>query len=200
MVARGEEASMTEGSCRSICWTSHWNRKREDVGLEHLLLREREADSIVLAFDDEHGPFRLCYRLTWDDEWRVRTAELVAATAETSRLLTLHTDGHGHWHYDDGRPIAELEGCLDIDIWPTPFTNSLPLLRKPLSVGERQEFHVAWVYAPELTVHRQHQAYTHLPDGRYLSESLDGSGFKAELPLDDDGIVRDYLNLFQRVG
>jgi len=190
---------MTEGRCRTICWTSHWNRKREDVGLEHLLLREREADSVVLAFDEEKGPFRLSYRLVWDEQWRIREAEMIASTQATTRLLTLHTDGHGHWRYDDGRPIAELDGCLDIDIWPTPFTNSFPILRKPMTIGQRQEFHVAWVCAPDLKVHRQTQAYTCLADGHYLFENLDGSGFKAELPLDEEGIVRDYPNLFQRV-
>ena len=190
---------MTQGKCRTLCWTSHRNRQREDVGLEHLLLRDREADSVILAFDDVMGPFRLSYRLTWDEEWRVRTAELIAATHDTTRLLTLHTDGHGHWRYDDGRPIAELDGCLDIDIWPTPFTSSLPIMRKRMMIGERQEFHVAWVSAPDLTVHRQLQAYTRLADGHYLFESLDGSGFKAELPLDEEGIVKDYPSLFKRV-
>jgi hypothetical protein len=32
--------------------------------MEHLLLTERAADSAVLAFDEERGPFRLTYRLT----------------------------------------------------------------------------------------------------------------------------------------
>ena len=36
-------------------------------------------------------------------------------------------------------------------------------------------------------------------DRRYLFESLDGDGFHAELSLDDDGLVLDYPDLFQRV-
>jgi uncharacterized protein len=33
----------------------------------------------------------------------------------------------------------------------------------------------------------------------YLFENLDGSDFKAELPVDEDGIVIDYPELFLRV-
>ena len=46
------------------------------MGLEHLLLAERVADSVVLAFDEEHGPFRLTYRLAWDEAWRSQSAAL----------------------------------------------------------------------------------------------------------------------------
>ena len=97
------------------------------MGLEHLLLAERVADSVVLAIDEEHGPFRLTYRLTWDESWRLRDAELVVATERFTRSLGLRTDGLGHWRRSDGRAIDELNGCVDIDIWPTPFTNTFPI-------------------------------------------------------------------------
>jgi uncharacterized protein len=69
---------MTNRWRRTICWMPTWNKQREGVGLEHLLLAEGAADSIVLAFDEERGPFRLVYRLTWDESWRLREAELVS--------------------------------------------------------------------------------------------------------------------------
>jgi len=58
---------------------------------------------------------------------------------------------------------------------------------------------MAWVFAPDLTVQAQPQAYTRLAEHRYLFENLDGSGFQAELPVDEAGIVVDYPNLFRRV-
>ena len=169
------------------------------MGLEHLLLSERVADSVVLAFDEEHGPFRLTYRLTWDDSWRLRDAELVVATGRFTRSLRLQTNGQGHWRHRDGPAIDDLHGCLDVDIWPTPFTNSFPIRREPMAIGERRQFRMAWIAAPDLTVHAQPQAYTRLADRLYLFENLDGSGFRAELPVDEDGIVLDYPNLFRRV-
>jgi uncharacterized protein len=186
--------------CRAICWTPHWNKGREGMGLEHLLLGEGAADSVVLAFDEERGPFRLTYRLTWDDAWRLRDAELVVVTEGSTRSRILHSDGEGHWRDGDGRALDELASCIDIDIWPTPFTNSFPILREPLAIGERREFRMAWIAAPDLTVEPKPQAYTRLADRLYLFESLDGSGFRAELPVDRDGVVLDYLDLFRRVG
>jgi hypothetical protein len=95
--------------------------------------------------------------------------------------------------------IASIAYLIDIDIWPTPFTNSFSIRREPLAVGERREFRIAWVAAPELTFHPQLQAYTRLADQRYRYESLDGSGFSAKLPVDADGLVLDYPGLFRRV-
>lgn len=190
---------MANARCRTICWTPIWNKHREAIGLEHLLLTEHLADSVVLAFDEEHGPFRLTYRLGWDESWRLHDAELMLATARFTRSLSLQTDGQGHWRHRDGQAIDNLDGCLDVDIWPTPFTNSFPILREPMRVGEQRQFRMAWIFGPDLTVHAQAQAYTRLADRLYLFENLDGSGFRAELPVDEDGIVLDYPDLFRRV-
>jgi len=189
---------MLKSRSRTIWWRPLWNKDREGVGLEHLLLAQRAADSVVLAYDEEHGPFRLTYRLNWDDSWQLRDAELNLTTERSSRSLTLQTDGQGHWRNGDGRSIAELDGCRDIDIWPTPFTNTFPIRREPMAVGERRQFLMAWVFGPALTIHPQPQAYTRLSDRLYLFENLDGSGFQAELPVDEEDIVVDYPDLFRR--
>jgi hypothetical protein len=185
---------------RTICWTPTWNKDREGIGLEHLVLDGRVADSVVLAFDDEHGPFRLIYRLAWDESWCLREADLSVTTDLSTRSIRLITDGKGHWRDDDGRTRDDLEGCLDVDIWPTPFTNTFPIRREPMAVGERRQFRMAWIFGPDLTVRPQPQAYTRVADRLYLFENLDGSGFKAELPVDADRIVLDYPDLFRRVG
>jgi hypothetical protein len=169
------------------------------MGLEHLLLAECVADSVVLAFDEKHGPFRLSYRLTWGESWRLRDADLVVAMERSTKSLSLRTNGRGQWRDGDGRVIDELDGCVDVDIWPTPFTNSFPIRREPMAVGERRQFRMAWIFAPDLTVRPQPQAYTRLAERLYLFENLDGSGFTAQLPVDEDGIVLDYPDLFRRV-
>jgi uncharacterized protein len=190
---------MANARCRTICWTPIWNKDCHRVGLEHLLLAECMADSVVLAFDEKREPFRLTYRLTWEESWRLRDAELVVATETSTRSLRLQTDGQGHWRHADGQAINELDGCLDVDIWPTPFTNSFPIRREPMALNQRRQFRMAWILAPELTVQPQAQAYTRVADRLYLFENLDGSGFRAELPVDEDGIVLDYPELFRRV-
>jgi hypothetical protein len=190
---------MPPTSPRTVCWQPTWNPSYEGVGLEHLLLSATQADAVVLAIDEDGSPFRLRYRLAWETSWQLREAELTLETAQATRSLILRTDGQGRWCDGDDRAMDELDGCLDIDIWPTPFTNSFPIRRVPLALGERREFRMAWVDGPALTVHAQAQAYTRLAERLYLFESLDGSGFQAELPVDEDGIVLDYPSLFRRV-
>ena len=184
---------------RTITWARISDGDREGAGLEHLLLREGIADSVVLAFDEHGHPFRLAYRLAWNEAWRLRDAELVVTAEHGTGRLHLRTDGAGRWRDGAGRALSSVDGCLDIDIWPTPFTNSFPIRRQPMAIGERRALVVAWVSAPELTVRPMRQRYTRLGERRYLFENLDGDDFRAELPVDEDGVVRDYEGLFRRV-
>lgn len=169
------------------------------MGLEHLLLGGQTANGMIIALDEEHGPFRFNYHITWGNSWQFHKADLSVVTDCHTRTLILHTDGQGSWRNGRGNTIEELNGCTDIDIWPTPFTNSFPILREPIGIGERRQFLTAWVSGLDLTVHKQQQAYTRLADRQYLFESLEDNGFTAELLVDEDGIVIDYPNLFRRV-
>lgn len=190
---------MARTDTRTVCWQPTWNAEREGVGLEHLLLSDTEASAVVLAFDQATGPFRLAYRLAWGPSWQLRQADLLVDTDQASRALSLRTDGNGQWRDGQNRALEALDGCLDIDIWPTPFTNSFPIRRAPMAVGERREFRMAWVNAPALTVQSQAQAYTRLAERLYRFENLDGSGFEVDLPVDEDGVVLDYPGLFKRI-
>jgi hypothetical protein len=193
-------APPSDGPGRALSWTAIWRQDGGAQGLEHLLLRAGSADSVILAFDERGRPFRLAYQLTWDEGWRVRDARLRATTESGTRSLALDTDGQGRWRDGEGHALPALDGCLDLDLWPTPFTNTLPVRRHPLAVGERQEFLVAWVAAPALGVQAMRQGYTRLADRRYRYESLDGTGFRAELSVDAQGVVLDYEGVFRRVG
>ena len=186
-------------AARTLCWQSLWNPVSPGTGLEHLLLRERSADSVIVALDAELGPLRIAYRLAWDEAFRVQEAQLALTHDRGTRGLHLLTDGRGHWRHRDGRPVEELDGCIDIDIWPTPFTNSFPLWRTPLAVGERREFAMAWISAPEMSIAAQPQAYTRLDERTYRFENLDGAGFEARVVVDGEGLVIDYPGLFRRI-
>lgn len=181
-----------------VCWIPLWNEERPGVGLEHLLLSAQMADSVLLGIDPDEGPFRLFYQLVWDPKWSLRSAELRLETQSGVRALSLRADGAGHWQLGDGKPRPDLDGCLDIDIWPTPFTNSFPIRRNELSLGERRTFRMAWVSALDMSVKAQPQAYTRLQECVYRFENLDGSGFEADLRVDADGLVVDYPGLFRR--
>ena len=88
---------------RTVCWQPTWSPAHEGVGLEHLLLSATQADAVVLAFDEDRGPFRLRYRLAWKMSWQLREAELTLETAHTTRSLILRTDGKGRWRDGEER-------------------------------------------------------------------------------------------------
>ena len=184
---------------RTVCWSPIWNKHHEKVGLEHLVLTGSAADSVILAIDDDDTPFRLDYHLRWAESGCLLEADLVLVKGPLKRLIGLRADGKGSWKHANGQCIPELDGCIDVDIWPTPFTNSFPIWRTPITIGQREEFRMAWIDGAALTVEAKSQAYSRLADRLYLFESLDGSGFRAELSLDEDGLVLDYPDLFRRV-
>jgi hypothetical protein len=98
--------------------------------------------------------------------------------------------------------VPGLEGCVDVDISATPFTNTLPIRRLGLAPGESADVSVAYVDIDEMRAWTEEQRYTRLEqnsgDRLYKYESLDG-GFTADLPVDADGLVLDYPGLFRRV-
>lgn len=182
---------------RTLCWIPTWSRN--GLGLEHVLVAENNADSCLLAVAEDGEPFRLLYRLCWDDSGLLQQAALETSKGMQTRSLSLQADGRGRWSSSQGQHIAHLDGCVDIDIWPTPLTNSFPIWRSHLKIGQRQVYKMAWVSAPNLEVMAKPQAYTRLEERLYLFESLDGSGFTARLPVDELGFVTDYPELFRRV-
>lgn len=184
---------------RTVCWSPIWNKQHERTGLEHLVLTKSAANSVILAIDEDDTPFRLDYRLRWAQSGCLLEADLVLVKGRSERSMGLRADGKGTWKHADGQHIPELDGCIDVDIWPTPFTNSFPIWRTPLTIGQREAFRMAWIDGTALTVQAKSQAYSRLAEHLYLFESLDGSGFQAELSLDGDGLVLDYPDLFQRV-
>ena len=176
-------------------WTS-WNGR----GLEHLrleVLADRvRADGWILGEDGAGRPFRASYVVECDGAWRVRRAR-VEVLEDPPRVLDLRADGLGRW------TDLPLDGCIDVDIFPSPFTNTLPIRRlADAEPGRPVAIDVAWVAAPELTVRLSRQEYTLLARGaegaRWRYRGLD-SGFTTELDVDRDGLVLDYPGLARRV-
>lgn len=173
---------------RDILWSSV-----EDEGFEHLrLLREGGriiADGVVVR-RDERSSYRAAYRIECDEAWRIRE---VAVTAAGGARLELRSGGNGQW---DDRP--DLGGCHDVDLEASPFTNTLAINRLKLAVGTSAEIAVVFLTPREAGAQRMMQRYTRLAESRYLYESME-SDFKAELPVDADGLLLEYPNWFRRV-
>jgi hypothetical protein len=158
------------------------------------------ANGLVIGLEAGR-PFRIGYEVRCDERWRVR--EVRAAAPDLGRpVLDLLADGEGRWKRGGGESMPELDGCIDVDISATPFTNTLPIRRLGLEPGKSEELMVTYVRVPELLVGPERQRYGCLEaqadGGLYRFEALP-SGFVAELPVDAEGLVIDYPGLFRRV-
>jgi uncharacterized protein len=174
------------------------------VGLEHLRLVEGNngaiADSLIIWVVDSQS-IRLRYEIRVDAVWRVREAN-IDMWLPTYRQLKLRSNGCGRWTDAAGQPVDRLDGCVDIDLTVTPFTNTLPIRRIRLEQGESEEISVAYIEVPELSVRLARQRYTYLgmrgDGGLYRYEGLE-NGFKTELQVDASGIVLDYPGIWRRL-
>jgi hypothetical protein len=112
----------------------------DGVGLEHLVLKEDpagiRAESAILATVDGEA-IAVRYRILCDAAWRVRKAEI--ARVGDDRVIEFVGDGAGNWTDGAGVSQPQLQGAIDIDISVTPFTNTLPIRRLALKVGQSAE-------------------------------------------------------------
>jgi hypothetical protein len=140
---------------------------------EHCVL-ERTADGwaftgvATLVIGDRPG--HIAWRLQADAGWMTRAVGVRIVSAGGERAMTIVADGAGSWRAD-GDPIAALDGCLDVDLGWTPATNTLPIRRLDLAVGDEVTIPVAFLRFPELTLVRSDQTYSRLAADRWRYRS-----------------------------
>lgn len=169
-----------------------------DTGGGAQVFRVRHVDYGIVAqgvvrTSEGGAEYGLTVTLAMSHDWTLRAARL---SCTNGRELSLDHDGAGNWT-KDGAPAPELHGCIDIAIWPTPFTNTPPVLRLPWRTGQVREFTMAYVKAPDLQVYADRQRYTSLGGNRFRIEAVDGD-FAADIDFDGHGLVTDYPPLFFR--
>lgn len=193
---------------RQVIWTS-W----DGLVLEHLQVAREGlgwfADGIVCGVVDGR-PLRCHYTVTCDRDWRTRQVSVEVAGQAPLRL---RADGAGNWTSALAEPLLDLDGCRDVDLGLTPFTNTLPIRRLELSAGAAEDVPVVHVVVPDLTPVRVIRRYGCLTagdfpttGGRYRYErpdhgdaTGDAIGNAIELAVDSDGLVLDCPDLYRRV-
>jgi hypothetical protein len=129
--------------------------------------------------------YRLDYELETGDRYVTDRLELSLITPTEQRSLSF-----------DRRELGDL---LDIDIEFSPLTNTMPILRSGLHERDgAQDFEMAWISVPGLTLERSPQRYEHVRPGVVRFLSLDGD-FRAEIELDSDGLAIRYPRIAERI-
>ena len=149
---------------------------------------------------EEGQAWSVRYSILLDGDWRALRASVVSRAAMGTRALELRRDGTG-WLVNRA-PAPHVEGCLDVDLEASAFTNAFPVRRLGLAPGESAEAPAAYVRAPDLRVERLDQRYSRLDDDGtrsrydYASRQFD---FEALLVYDEHGFVLDYSGIAARV-
>jgi uncharacterized protein len=178
--------------------TALW--RRVDIqGLEYCSLhdsgRPSMAGTVIVVPDD--GPVRVEYAIECTAAWETAQVRIDATTPEGRVRFELARDDALRWTRD-GVHVPTLDGCEDVDLSVTPSTNTLPIRRLALGVGESRDVTAAWIRFPSCAIEPLPQRYTRVADRRYRYESR-GGAFTAELEVDAKGMVLDYPPVWERV-
>ena len=178
----------------NILWTG-----REYYSLENCVVSRTDKGTdinSVIVGRYENKIYRVEYQINTNANWATTFFELKTQVSNKREVLNYQSDGNGNWT-KNGKPAREFQGCIDIDIPLTPFTNTLPINRLNLSIQESQQIKVLYldILNNEFKPVRQH--YKRLSQNEYKYENVPND-FEATITVDESGLVIDYPELFVR--
>ena len=134
----------------------------------------------------EFAGHRVEYEVRCGEGWITESATVVAGGFDVELLR----NPAGEWSLN-GSKVWEVTGCDDVDFEFSPCTNTLPIRRLNLAVGEGVLVRAAWLRFPSLALEPFEQRYTRTGEMTYRFESGDGE-FTRQLTVNDAGLVVDY--------
>ncbi|HUF33029.1 MAG TPA: putative glycolipid-binding domain-containing protein [Acidimicrobiales bacterium] len=180
---------------RTVLWAD-----RETGGLDRCVLTDegergaRLSGTALVTY--EAVPYEVRYTVMVDATWQTRSLGVhVQGGPGDDARLALMADEEGRWTV--GRePYEELAGCIDADLGVTPATNTIPIRRLGLAVGESADISVVSIRFPDLAIAVEEQRYERKAPDLYRYSS---GPFDAELVVDSNGLVLDYEDLWHAV-
>lgn len=89
-----------------------------------------------------------------------------------------------------------MAGCTDLDLNFSPSTNTLPIRRLNLAIGQEAKVKAAWLRFPNFELEPLYQLYRRVDEAIYRYES-GGSQFVADLEVNQAGFVTNYPGIWQ---
>jgi len=149
----------------------------------------------MLIMKPRTGPFCVRYEILLDKKFKTRSLIVGKTESGLERRKKIESR-RSVWHVD-GRERSDLRECIDVDLEASPVTNTIPIRRTRLRVGQKVNLSVVWVRFPTLEVSPLKQSYERLTARKYMYRSA--SGFSAKLAVDDFGLVTRYGNIWKKI-
>ena len=178
----------------NILWTG-----REYYSLENCLVKTRangsEITSTIIGYYYKKI-YRVDYHIITNHNWETIFVGINSRHGDQLQSIKFESDGRGNW-LNNGEPMNKFNGCIDVDIPLTPFTNTLPINRLKLVKNKPQEIQVMHLDLLSQNIRPVRQKYTKLSDTEYHYENVPND-FEATIEVDENGLVVDYPLLFVR--
>lgn len=178
----------------NVLWTG-----REYHSLENCLVKLTDAGAEVASTilgSYEGKIYKVEYLIRTNQHWETTSLEISSRHSDNIQSLRFEGNGKGRWT-SNGKEVTEFNGCVDVDITLTPFTNTLPIRRLKLMPMEHREISVIYCDLLAARVSAVRQKYTRLSDTQYQYENVPND-FEAIIEVDEHGLVVDYPMLFVR--
>jgi uncharacterized protein len=135
------------------------------------------------SFAQDGKACSLIYSIVCGEDWVTQWTRVTGSVGD--RVIDVEVDATS-W------PLKE---CVDIDLNFSPSTNTLPIRRLNLAVGERAEVAAAWLRFPSFELERLDQEYARTGEETYTYRNQ-ASGYTAELRVSRNGLVLDYGDIW----
>lgn len=189
---------------RGLPSSAAWRHVDAREGFESVFLRAGlpgyRIEGHTASVEDGHV-WALRYVIELDERWTTTTATAWAISGRGGTELRLDVDASGRWHAN-GVAVPDLDGCLDVDLEASACTNTIPVHRLHLDIGQSADAPAVYVRAPDLGVERIEQRYTRVADDGlhqrydYRAPNFD---FGCRLVYDDAGLILEYPGIASRV-
>lgn len=176
----------------NILWTG-----REYYSLENCLVDITPAGvdiSSVIVGKYESRIYRVDYHIKTNPEWETQFVQITNRHSNREQKFRFSSDGAGNW-ISEGKRMDEFDGCTDVDIAVTPFTNTLPINRLKLQPQEAKQIRVIYFDLLRQEVSAVNQQYKRIGNLQYHYENIPND-FEADITIDENGLVVDYPSLF----
>ena len=140
--------------------------------------------------------FTINYAITTNTAGETTRVQISTRFKDREEHLKLESNGNGSWILN-GEPAPQLNGCIDVDLPVTPYTNTLPIKRLHLPVGEEAIIKVVYLDVLAGNTEPVAQKYRRISEFGYHYENIPND-FEADIEVDGLELVTFYPQLFTR--